>query len=279
MPKNKAMPLAPMAQRSDRVHSDLSIRAMELWNPGIMAAENKDNVIGVYDVIGDYWGEGVTASRISAALRSIGADKPVTVNINSPGGDLFEGLAIYNLLREHKGEVTVKVLSLAASAASIIAMAGDNVEVARAGFFMIHNAWVLAVGNRHDLVEISEYLEPFDRAMGGIYEARTGMSESDVAEMMDKESWLGGKDSIAQGLADEYLPADQLEEDAKAHAPRIAAHKMDLALAKSGMPRSERRKLMSTVKTGTQNATEDTHNAVIDGYEPLGLKVELKLNI
>ncbi len=91
---------------------------------GFKAAATDDNSISVFDVIGqDYWGEGVTAKRIAGALRAMnGAD--VTVNINSPGGDMFEGLAIYNLLREYEGRVTVKVLGIAASAASVIAMAG-----------------------------------------------------------------------------------------------------------------------------------------------------------
>ncbi|MFT2622165.1 head maturation protease, ClpP-related, partial [Escherichia coli] len=76
---------------------------------------------------------------------------------NSPGGDMFEGLAIYNLLREHEGEVNVKVLGLAASAGSVIAMAGDTVQIARAGFLMIHNAWVVAMGNRNDLRELAAW--------------------------------------------------------------------------------------------------------------------------
>ncbi|KLB48562.1 peptidase, partial [Xanthomonas euvesicatoria] len=104
---------------------------------------------------------GVTARRVAGALRAMGKG-PVTVNVNSPGGDMFEGLAIYNLLREHDGEITVKVLGLAASAASIIAMAGDTVQIARAGFLMIHNAWVMAVGNRNDLIEVADTLKPFD---------------------------------------------------------------------------------------------------------------------
>src|SRR5690606_30844040 len=105
------------------------------------AVDDEERTIGIYDVIGqDFWtGEGVTAKRVAAALRSMGAG-PVTVYINSPGGDVFEGLAIYNLLREHKGEVTVKVMGLAASAAPVIEMAGDVVQVPRARFLMILNA-------------------------------------------------------------------------------------------------------------------------------------------
>lgn len=87
-------------------------------------------------------GEGVTAKRISAALRAIG-EQDIVVNLNSPGGDMFEGLAIYNLLRAHSGKVTVNILGIAASAASIIAMAGDEIKMGRGAFLMIHNCWAM----------------------------------------------------------------------------------------------------------------------------------------
>ncbi|HCF5801664.1 TPA: Clp protease ClpP, partial [Pseudomonas aeruginosa] len=104
----------------------------------------------------------------AGALRAIGGDVDVTVNINSPGGDVFEGLAIYNLLREHKGKVSVNIIGLAASAASFIAMAGDEIRIGRAAFLMIHNAWLIAMGNRNDLREIADWLEPFDMTLADI---------------------------------------------------------------------------------------------------------------
>jgi len=164
------------------------------------AADDEDRTISIYDVIGyDWWtGEGVTTKRIAGALRSLGAG-PVTVNVNSPGGDMFEGLSIYNLLREHQGEITVKVLGLAASAASVVAMAGDKVQIARAGFLMIHNCWVLAQGNRHDLREFADTMEPFDAAMADIYAARSGLDLAEVQRQMDGETWIGGSQAIEQG--------------------------------------------------------------------------------
>ncbi|EJN19736.1 protease subunit of ATP-dependent protease, partial [Pseudomonas sp. GM78] len=99
---------------------ELSPRALDLWNPDLRAAlEAGTDTITMYGIIGEDWfGEGVTLKRVDAALRAIG-DKPVTVYINSPGGDMFEGIAIYNRLIEHSQEVTIKVLGLAASAASV----------------------------------------------------------------------------------------------------------------------------------------------------------------
>ncbi len=248
---------------------DLSARALEAWNPCIVHAASGENGIDILDVIGeDFFGGGITAKRISAALGAIGAEKPITVNINSPGGDMFEGLAIYNLLRAHQGEVTVKILGLAASAASVIAMAGDKVEIAKSGFLMIHNAWILAMGNRHDLTEIAAILEPFDRAMGGIYETRTGMDSATIEKMMDRETWIGGADAIDQGFADDYLPADQIAENAKSQTAKIAARKLDLALAKAGLPRSERRGLLNEFKSGMHDAAgTGTPSAVAGGKQ------------
>lgn len=273
------IPSAPKLKSGGNVRFDLSPLALERWNPGVQAAAEDDNEIAILDVIGeDFWGEGVTAKRVSAALRRIGAENPVTVNINSPGGDLFEGLAIYSLLREHKGHVTVKVLSLAASAASIIAMAGNEVQIARAGFFMIHNAWTLAMGNRHDLREIADFLEPLDRSMADVYAVRTGEEVEAVQAQMDKETWIGGTQAVDDGFADALLASDQVDAAASASGQKAVARKLDIALAKAGMARSERRKLLNEYKSstpsaagdGTPSATDnDTHDAVELDLDPL----------
>lgn len=250
----RTLPAAPEAQRRPNVKSDISEKAMNRWSPGIKAAADEDRTISIYDVIGEDWwtGEGVTAKRIAAALRQMGKG-PVTVNINSPGGDLFEGLAIYNLLREHDGEVTVKVLSLAASAASVIAMAADTIQIARAGFLMIHNAWILVAGNRNDLREIADWLEPFDAAMVDVYSSRTGMDSEEVAALLDAETWIRGSDAIDMGFADEFLPSDQVaEKDGQANA--LAVRRIESALRSSGMPMSQAKKLISEFKASVREA-------------------------
>lgn len=249
----KTLPGAPEGRPCAAVSSQVQPRALDRWNSGVRAATDKEKdterSISVYDVIGqDYWsGEGVTAKRVAGALRALGKG-PVTVNVNSPGGDMFEGLAIYNLLREHDGEVTVKVLGLAASAASIIAMAGDTVQIARAGFLMIHNAWVMAVGNRHDLKDIADTLKPFDDAMASIYAARTGLDGKAVAKLMDAETWIGGESAVESGFADELLPSDQVETGA-GKASGSAVRRVEAGLRASGMPKSEAMRLISELKS------------------------------
>lgn len=251
----KSLPAAPEGRPFSRENRDLPSSAMERWNGSIKAAKPGDNSISIFDVIGaDYWGDGVTASRIAGALRSLdGAD--VTVNINSPGGDMFEGLAIYNLLREYKGKVTVKVLGLAASAASIIAMAGDEVQIGRGAFLMIHNCWVYAMGNRHDLAQIAADMEPFDKAMGDIYSARSGLSLEDVSAMMDGETYIGGSDAVEKGFADRLLSADEIADDDD--SPSAALRKLDALLAKTDTPRSERRKLLKALSGSKPGAVAD----------------------
>lgn len=254
--KRKGMPKGLSNRPTADVRFDVSTGALNKWDATIKAAaSDESNTINIFDVIGeDYWtGEGWTATRVSGLLRYIGADQDITVNINSPGGDMFEGLAIYNLLREHKGTVTTKVMGVAASAASVIALGGDKVEIARAGFFMIHNAWILVAGNRNDLRSYADYLEPFDKAMADIYAARSGMSNEEAHALMDAESWIGGSEAVELGFADSLLAADEISRDDSESAS--AAAKLDRALAKSGMPRTERRKLLQEIK-GTPSAAE-----------------------
>lgn len=242
------------------VKSEVTATAAERWNPDICAAVNAadgETSISVLDPIGaDMWGDGVTAKRIAAILRGAG-DGDVVVNINSPGGDYFEGLAIYNLLREHKGKVTIRILGMAASAASIIAMAGDEVLIARASFLMIHNTWVVAAGDRHAFRDVAAWLEPFDQAGATVYAARTGISEKEISAMLDRETWIGGEAAVDQGFADGLLASDSVDsaQNAAEISPRAAQKKLDMYLASGARAsKSERRALLAALKGGTSGA-------------------------
>lgn len=257
MSKRNQLPVADF-KRSVRAGADLSVKALERWNHGVRAAaDTADNVINIYDAIGyDYWTGGVTANSISAALRNIGPTADVIVNINSPGGDVFEGLAIYNLLRQHQGAVTVRVLGLAASAASYIALAGDRVEIARAGFFMIHNAWTYAAGNRNDFADIGGVLAEIDAVIAEIYAVRTGIDQADLAAQMDAETWISGTKAVEQGFADAYLATDQIDSTQNMSQQSIAAQKMDLIMARAGMPMAERQSMIAALAGADQQDTQ-----------------------
>lgn len=137
------------------------------------------------------------------------------MNINSPGGDVFDGIAIYNDLLAHKASVVVRVTGLAASAASIIAMAGDTVQIAENAFFMIHNAWSVAVGDARAMTKRANLLKKIDAELVETYAARTGGDTDEIRTQMDDETWLNADEAIEQGFADETFTADE-KADAKA---------------------------------------------------------------
>lgn len=236
--------------------------ALQRWNAAlrVQAAQN-GTVIDILDEIGVNWwtGEGVTAKSVSASLKGAG---DITVNINSPGGDVFEGIAIYNLLKAHQGRVDINVLGMSASAASVVQMAGDSIAIGAAAFTMIHNTWMLAAGDRHDMADASAFLEPFDQALADVYAARTGQKSSEIAAMMDNETWMSGADAVAKGFADTIMNADTVAEDATAKAScelrgKSSLKKVDAILAHH-MPRSERRALIKNLTGLTPRAETRT---------------------
>lgn len=233
---------------------------LERWNEeaaGIRALAHGDATITMFDMIGeDFWsGGGITAKSVAAQLRAIG-DRPIEVQINSFGGDMFEGIAIYNVLREHQQPITIKVLGMAASAASIIAMAGDRIEVGAASFLMIHNCWVMAMGNRHDMAANAEWLAPFDAAMAAVYAARSGQKLAAVAQWMDAETYMSGSLAVERGFADALLAADQVTSTDQTKAEdRSLNHTraLELTLVSAGMTRSQARARINEIK-GTPGA-------------------------
>ena len=238
--------------------------AYDKWAPVKAASDDDKNTINIYDQIGESFdGSGMTAKIVNSVLRKAKGED-IKVNINSPGGDFFEGVTIYNMLREHEGAVSVNVIGLAASAASIIAMAADDLNIAKSGFLMIHNSWGLVIGNQHDMNAAAETFAVFDESMANVYADRSGKSLSDIAAMMDKDTWMSGETAVEDGFADGFLASDEVVEDKKKASS--AKHKLDVLLAKQGVPRSERRAMFSELN-GTQNAADATHNAGSPGHD------------
>ncbi|XKM40335.1 head maturation protease, ClpP-related [Rhizobium ruizarguesonis] len=158
--------------------------------------EDGGTVIDLYDEIG-YWGTDARGFR--ARLKDATGD--ITLRINSPGGDVFDGIAIYNDLIAYDGKVKVEVVGLAASIASIIAMAGDEITIADNAMFMIHNAWTIGVGNRHDMADVATVLGKIDDALARTYAARTTTGIRSIKQMMDDETWLTAKEAKEAGFA------------------------------------------------------------------------------
>lgn len=268
----RSLPEAQVFARPQNYQWDAPSDVLAKWaQKPVAAIKGSDTTISILDVIGeDYWsGTGVTANRISAALRSIG-NQNITVQINSPGGDMFEGIAIYNLLRSHPAKVTVEVLGWAASAASIIAMAGDEIRMGLGSFMMVHNAWGLVIGNRHDMREAAALFDQFDAALADIYEARTGMKRADIEQLMDAETFMNPTQAVkygfADGITDDADHASGATVSASATVPSqiLAKRRIDAALAQQGISRTERRKMFNQI-AGTHDAAEPaTHDAGFD---------------
>lgn len=253
----RKLPEAATFQRPQNFQWDAPSDVLAKWGETPMAADaDSPNTISIYDVIGeDFWsGGGFTAKRMGGALRAIGKND-VTVNINSPGGDMFEGIAIYNLLREHEAKVTVNVMGWAASAASIIAMAGDEIRMGLGTFMMVHNAWGGVVGNRHDMRDAAKIFDGFDAAIADIYEARTGMTRKGIESLMDAETFMGPSDAVKNGFAD--LIANDIkapEGDAKNMDRGLMARRQtEAALAKAGFSRNDRSEMIAAL-TATRDA-------------------------
>jgi len=173
-------------------------------------AAGEEAEILVYDQIGEgMFSYGVTAKAFVQMLKDIG-NKPVNVRLNSPGGDVFEGMAIYNAMKAHSAPVRCTVDGLAASIASIIAMGGTTCTMAENSMMMIHNPSAMTYGEAGDLRKTAELLDKIKDQMVDTYVAKSGMGKRDTATMMDEESWLTAKECKDKGLCDEITDGSQV---------------------------------------------------------------------
>lgn len=155
----------------------------------------------IYEDVGEGMFGGFSAKRFAAELRAVGGVKEIDLRINSYGGDVFDGVTIYNSLLAHPARITTHIDGVAASIASVIAMAGDEIRIAENAWMMIHNAWGAAVGYAEDMRQKAELLDSVTTKLAEIYMARTGQSERSVRSMMDAETWIDAQTALAKGFA------------------------------------------------------------------------------
>lgn len=225
-------------------------------------ADIVDNDTGkFYDWIG--W-DAVYPGKVSTLLD--GADE-VEVNINSNGGDVFAASEIYTLLSQHSGMVTVNIQGLAASAASVIAMAGDVVHISPTAQIMIHKAWTIADGNADDMAHTSEFLEGIDDSIMNAYVAKTRLDKSELSNMMAKETWLTANQAVDYGFADDVMDFGRSKES---------------VLNSIGYPQVSRavvdrwKKAMASAEAyEKQKKTAENRDAEIVGKKKLQAKIDL----
>lgn len=211
----------------------------------VVKAEAEGEVtVYLYDVIvgtdeeAEWWG-GVSAQSFVKEIRAIDASV-IHLRINSPGGDVFAARAMEQALRDHKAKIITHVDGYAASAASYLALAGDEVEIAAGGFFMIHKAWTYAYGNSDDMAASSSLLEKIDDSLVASYAKETGQEPDQLREWMRAETWINSDEAVALGFADRVavgavkdstnwdLSAYEHAPEAKPAAKTVGSLKMDV---------------------------------------------------
>ncbi|MBV4421037.1 head maturation protease, ClpP-related [Clostridium tyrobutyricum] len=177
------------------------------------AKENSDEgELLLYGDISDstWWGDEITPKNFKEELDSLGDIKTLNVYINSGGGDVFAGQAIYSMLKRHSAAVNVYVDGLAASIASIIAMAGDNVKMPKNAMLMVHNPWSFGMGNANDFRKLADDLDKVRESMISVYEDKTGMEKESIVELLDAETWMTAEEAVEFGFADEIEEEKQV---------------------------------------------------------------------
>lgn len=154
--------------------------------------------------------EATSPKKISDALRDAGGED-VEIHINSPGGDVFAGSEIYTLLRSYSGKVKIKILGIAASAASVIAQAGES-EISPTGMFMIHNVKTWSSGDYRDMEYTAEALKAANESIINAYMAKTGMTQEELQGLMDRETYMAAAQAVEYGFVDKVMFAEQAPE-------------------------------------------------------------------
>jgi len=172
----------------------------------IKAMADGEAEILLYEFIGeDFFGQGMGAKQFHDELKALGDISKIIVRINSPGGDVFDGNTIYNILKAHKAQVEVHIDGIAASIASVIAMAGDKIIMPENAMMMIHNPWGFAVGDAAEMRKMADALDKIRESIVVSYRAQTDLDEKKLFEMMDEETWMTAADAVELGFADEMI--------------------------------------------------------------------------
>lgn len=226
-------------------------------------AKAESSTVYIYDEIG-LWG--ITAKDFISELDALKTGK-ITLRINSPGGDVFDGFAIFNAIKDHPAQVNTQVDGLAASIASIIAMAGDEITIASNAFFMVHNAWAFSLGNADDMRKMADTLDKIDTTIVKTYTERTGQTQRDIRQMMSDETWLNADEAVGLGFADRIMSGS----GAKAafdlsqfrNAPKDlhqesqhTARDIEKALRDAGISKKAALATVSTIKRDVRSDTE-----------------------
>ncbi len=185
-------------------------KKIKFWS--FKAKDEKTGELTLYGEISNttWWGDEITPKQFKEDLDALGDIDVLNVFINSPGGDVFAAQAIHFMLKRHKAEVNVYVDGLAASGASLVAMAGDTVIMPEGAMMMIHNPWTFAAGDARDFRKLADDLDKVRDSMVVAYESRSALTKEEIIELLDVETWLSAEDCKEYGFCDEIEEAKQI---------------------------------------------------------------------
>ena len=236
------------------------------------ASASEPATLQIFDQIGEDWfgGSGISAKAFSQALQDVGQG-PLVIEINSPGGNVWDGLAIYNMLRGRQAPVTTRVVGIAASIASIIALAGDTVEIADAALFMIHDPSGMVAGTSEEMRKMADALDQHAEVLAGIYSKVTGRPTSQIRAAMKEETWFTAQEAIQFGLADK-MTEEQMAIAACWH-PR-AVTKTAPETVKNNLRRGLEQYAQGLAGEGLEKETVLEAEALVAGEAPNEAKIQ-----
>ena len=241
----------------------------------IEAKQNNEADIYLYDDIGDSW-DGTTSKMFAADLKKVGDAKTLNIFVNSPGGSVFDGVAIYNQLKRFKGRKNVVIDGIAASIASVIAMAGDQITIAANGFMMIHEPWAMAMGDAAEFRKMAEELDKVSGSILNTYAERTGQAPNVISDMMRAETWMDAEEAVELGFADaigsEAKMAAKFDLSKFTHVPDGLAAKVDVTKSPP--------KLELVSNSGTSAAIRDWHiGDFVPQHDTVNIKQDFPLGL
>ncbi|NLW92380.1 MAG: Clp protease ClpP [Syntrophomonadaceae bacterium] len=197
-------------------------------------AQDNNSTVGELMLYGDiseysWWGDDVTPKQFKEDLDALGDITELNIYINSGGGDVFAGQAIHSMLKRHSATKIVYIDGLAASIASVIAMAGDKIIMPKNAMMMVHKCWTIAIGNADDMRKMADDMDKIDESIIATYADKTGLDKDDIIELMTDETWMTAQDALDYGFADEIEESKQVAASMRNGLLLINGQQMDVS--------------------------------------------------
>ena len=233
------------------------------WRVNKTSDQNAE--VFLYGDIGG-WGDGISADILAREITGLNVET-IDVRLNSGGGSVFEGQAIYNALNRHPAKIIMNIDGIAASIASVIAMAGDQINITEGSHVMIHKPWSMAMGDAESMRKEAEVLDSLESGIVDIYAARTGKDRKQLENWIGQETWFKGQAAVDAGFADAVIPAKRKEKAAKSSILALYAHTpIDLLETDENVPNArEVERILRDVEGFSNNQAKRIANLVCNG--------------